>query len=118
MLIRSKPFHKVPKIIYPIIAGYHGTDGGIGISWLGWLLKIINPINIRKPICWTPIFWLYFTHNHLCFWVLGSTPHKALFSIDLAHLSYIYPVHSIFWLSFTKRTSGTRTDSQQGKSSQ
>jgi hypothetical protein len=46
-MIKAKPFRVVPKIIFPILAGYSGLYGGLGVSWLGYLLKVIKPINQR-----------------------------------------------------------------------
>jgi hypothetical protein len=40
----------------------------------------------------------------LHFSLLGY-PFRALIGIDTAHLSHLYPIHSLLWFRFTKRTS-------------
>lgn len=42
-MCKTKPIRIIPMLLYPILAGYHGLDGGLGVSWLGCLLKIVLP---------------------------------------------------------------------------
>lgn len=39
LICRMIPFYYIPRLIKPIIAHYDGT-GGVGVGWLGWLIKI------------------------------------------------------------------------------
>lgn len=53
-----------------------------------------------------PFIWLYWPKGNFCLFVFGSTPSKALIGIDTASLSRFQPIHSLFWISFTKMTKG------------
>jgi hypothetical protein len=45
---RMEEFYKLPRIIYPVIAGYKGLKGGLAIGWLGKFVYILKPINERR----------------------------------------------------------------------
>jgi hypothetical protein len=42
-ICKAQPARVFPVLVSPILTGYHGLDGGIGISWLGYMFKLVMP---------------------------------------------------------------------------
>ena len=67
----------------------------------GWHLDIV------------PFIWLNWS-SHFCLFIFGSNVSRSLIGIDTATRSWAQPIHSLFWVCFTKSTKGTGSWQNKG----